>query len=116
MGAAILTSDGKVYQGCNVENSSYGLSICAERVAAVKAVSAGSTGIRAVAVTANLEGLTYPCGACRQFLAEFSDDAKVILAPPAGKPEVFELKELIPGAFLLKGRSGAPTGDRPAPP
>ncbi|MGA1976090.1 MAG: cytidine deaminase, partial [Conexivisphaerales archaeon] len=71
VGAAILTSDGQVFSGCNVENSSYGLSICAERTAAVKAVSAGSRSFSAVAVVSNLEELTYPCGACRQFLSEF---------------------------------------------
>jgi cytidine deaminase len=102
VGAAILTSDGQVFSGCNVENSSYGLSICAERTAAVKAVSSGARSFKAVAVVSNLEGLTYPCGACRQFLSEFGDDITVIVAPRKGKVMRHGLGELLPETFLLK--------------
>lgn len=102
VGAAILTSDGRVFSGCNVENSSYGLSICAERTAAVKAVSSGAKSFKAVAVVSNLEGLTYPCGACRQFLSEFGDDILVIVVAKKGKVMRHSLGELLPETFLLK--------------
>ena len=102
VGAAILTSDGQVFSGCNVENSSYGLSICAERTAAVKAVSSGARGFEAVAVVSNLEGLTYPCGACRQFLSEFGSDIIVVVAAKKGKVMHHGLGELLPETFLLK--------------
>jgi cytidine deaminase len=102
VGAAILTSDGRVFSGCNVENSSYGLSICAERTAAVKAVSSGAREFAAVAVVSNLEGLTYPCGACRQFLSEFGDEIVVIVAAKRGRVKRHELAELLPETFLLK--------------
>jgi cytidine deaminase len=102
VGAAILTSDGRMFSGCNVENSSYGLSICAERTAAVKAVSSGAKSFEAVAVVSNLEGLTYPCGACRQFLSEFGNDIVVIVAAKGGKVMRHSLGELLPETFLLK--------------
>jgi len=102
VGAAILTSDGQVFSGCNVENSSYGLSICAERTAAVKAVSAGSRSFSAVAVVSNLEELTYPCGACRQFLSEFGIDMVVIVASGKGEVTYHRLGELLPEAFRLE--------------
>jgi cytidine deaminase len=102
VGAAILTSDGRVFSGCNVENSSYGLSICAERTAAVKAVSSGASSFEAVAVVSNLEGLTYPCGACRQFLSEFGDDIMVIVVAKKGNVMRHSLGELLPETFLLK--------------
>jgi len=102
VGAAILTSDGRVFSGCNVENSSYGLSICAERTAAVKAVSAGSRSFVAVAVVSNLEGLTYPCGACRQFLSEFGAGMVVIVSTRGGKARRHDLGELLPETFMLK--------------
>ncbi len=102
VGAAILTSDGRVFSGCNVENSSYGLSICAERTAAVKAVSSGARSFEAVAIVSNLEGLTYPCGACRQFLSEFGDDIMVVVATKKGRVKRHGLGELLPETFLLK--------------
>lgn len=102
VGAAILASDGRVFSGCNVENSSYGLSICAERTAAVKAVSSGARSFEAVAIVSNLEGLTYPCGACRQFLSEFGDDIMVVVATKKGRVKRHGLGELLPETFLLK--------------
>ena len=102
VGAAILTADGRVFPGCNVENSSYGLSICAERTAAVKAVSAGAKSFKAVAVVSNLEGLTYPCGACRQFLNEFGQKMIVIVASPKDEVARHLLSDLLPESFLLK--------------
>ncbi len=102
VGAAILTPGGKVFSGCNVENSSYGLSICAERTAAVKAVSAGFRKFSAVAVVSNLEGFTYPCGACRQFLSEFGTNMIVIVAAKNGEILRRRLSELLPEAFKLE--------------
>jgi cytidine deaminase len=101
VGAAILASDGRVFSGCNVENSSYGLSICAERTAAVKAVSEGAKSFLAVAVVSNLEGLTYPCGACRQFLSEFGAEMEVIVASDK-EVSRHSLAELLPKGFLLR--------------
>ena len=99
VGAALLTSSGKVYDGCNVENAAYPTCMCAERVAVYKAVSAGELSFTAIAVvTAN--GGT-PCGACRQVLAEFGVDTVVIVADAAGKIVLENsVAELLPGAFL----------------
>ena len=71
VGAAVLTPDGKIFTGCNVENASYGASICAERTAIVKAVSEGAASISAIAITSDSDDLTFPCGICRQVIAEF---------------------------------------------
>lgn len=97
VGAALLASDGTVYTGCNVENASYGLTVCAERNAVFQAVASGAREFTAVAVvTAN--GVT-PCGACRQVLAEFSPEMTVIVADLAGNRRVYALSELLPDAF-----------------
>ena len=101
VGAAVLTSDGSIHTGCNVENASYGLTICAERVAATGAVSSGHREILAVAVSAPKVARTTPCGACRQFLNEFrpaSSDVVVIL-DDRGAGEPVWLEELLPRAF-----------------
>ncbi len=80
VGAAILTGDGNVYTGCNVENASYGATICAERCAALKAVSDGQVVFKQIAIVSSSREFTYPCGICRQFLAEFfTDDGIIIL-------------------------------------
>lgn len=97
VGAALLARSGRVYTGCNVENASYGLSICAERVAVFKAVSEGEREFEAIAVVTE-KGVT-PCGACRQVLREFGDDIKVIVANEAGAYQVFTVRELLPEAF-----------------
>jgi cytidine deaminase len=102
VGAAILTSDGRIFSGCNVENSSYGLTICAERTAAVKAVSAGAKSFEAIAVVSSLEGLTYPCGACRQFLNEFAHEMIVVVPGPKGRVARHLLADLLPKAFSLQ--------------
>lgn len=73
VGAAIMTDDGRIYTGCNVENSSYGAAICAERTAAVKAVSEGARQFKALAVVCSSEEFAFPCGICRQFVGEFMD-------------------------------------------
>jgi len=100
VGAALLTKSGRIYTGCNVENASYGLSICAERVAVFKAVSAGERDFEAIAVVTE-KGVT-PCGACRQVLREFAEDIRVIVADGAGEYRVFALRELLPEAFTPK--------------
>lgn len=97
VGAALLTGSGQVYTGVNVENASYGLAICAERTAAVKAVSAGEREFVAIAVVTDNGGS--PCGACRQVLAEFGPQMRVILADSAGESRVYTMSELLPDSF-----------------
>jgi len=97
VGAALLGKSGRVYTGCNVENASYGLSICAERVAVFKAVSEGERDFEAIAVVTE-KGVT-PCGACRQVLMEFGEDIQVVVADAAGEYRVLALRELLPDAF-----------------
>jgi cytidine deaminase len=99
VGAAVLTGDGRVYSGCNVENVSYGLTICAERTALVKAVSEGHRDIRAVAIYAGTEQYCSPCGACRQVIAEFGPHITVIQANKHGKYVTSTIEELLPGGF-----------------
>jgi cytidine deaminase len=97
VGAALLTASGKVYTGANVENASYGLAICAERTAAVKAVSDGERDLVAIAVVTENGGS--PCGACRQVLNEFGPDMRVLIADVAGKYQALRLSELLPASF-----------------
>lgn len=99
VGAALLTDDGKLYTGCNIENASYGLANCAERTAIFKAVSEGHHRFAVIAVIADTEGPVSPCGACRQVMSEFGADARVILANSKGRVQVTSVKELLPGAF-----------------
>ena len=99
VGAAIEEVDGRIHTGCNVENASYGLTACAERVAAWKAVSEGARQFKRVAVVADTEVLTPPCGACRQVLWELCGDVEVLLANLAGKTESCRLKDLLPRPF-----------------
>ncbi len=101
VGAALLTSEGKVFTGCNIENSSYGASVCAERTAVYKAVSEGYTDFSAIAVTSSGAGITFPCGICRQVLNEFSPDMRVILCEKGNEPVSFMLSGLLPNAFKL---------------
>jgi cytidine deaminase len=102
VGAAILTGDGAVFAGCNVENGSYGLTICAERVALFKAVSEGSVNLEAIALLTDTPEPVMPCGACRQALAEFNPDLAVISGTVQGKAVSRRLSELLPDAFHLK--------------
>jgi cytidine deaminase len=99
VGAALEDSAGRIHTGCNVENASYGLTLCAERVAVFKAVSEGARQFRRVAVVADTDTLTPPCGACRQILWEFCGDVPVTLVNLHGKTETYQLKELFPRAF-----------------
>ena len=100
VGAAIRTKLNKIHSGANVENASYGLSICAERCAVFAAVAAGDTkDYDAIAVVVGGDQLPSPCGACRQVLAEFSPETKVVLATTTGRRRSTTLRELLPDAF-----------------
>lgn len=100
VGAAVLTAGGKVYGGCNIENSSYGLTNCAERTAIFKAVSEGEREFEALAVIAGTEGPCSPCGACRQVMADFKIP-RIIMANLRGEVKTVSLAELLPCAFGL---------------
>ena len=100
VGAALECADGRVFTGCNIENASYSLTLCAERTAAVKAVSEGCTHFVRIAVAGSSSDCCTPCGACRQFLAEFcDDDMEVICINKDGIFEAYSLHELLPHAF-----------------
>ncbi len=99
VGAALRALSGRVYTGCNVENATYGLTVCAERVAIFKAVSEGERGFDAIAVVAQTEKLTPPCGACRQLIWEFCGDVEIILANLKGRIEVRRASGLLPEPF-----------------
>ena len=99
VGAAIEDGGGRIHTGCNVENATYGLTLCAERVAVFKAISEGVRNFRRVAVAADTENLTPPCGACRQILWEFCGDVELVLVNLRGKTETWQLKDLFPRPF-----------------
>lgn len=99
VGAALLTREGKIYDGINIESSSYGLTICAERVALFKALSEGETGFVAIVIVADGQEYCPPCGACRQVLWDYTRNIDVILARSTIDYEIHPLKELIPMAF-----------------
>jgi cytidine deaminase len=99
VGAALRAKSGRVYTGCNVENSTYGLTVCAERVAIFKAISEGERGFDAIAVVTDTDQLTPPCGACRQIIWEFCGDVEVILANLKGKDETHRMSALFPRPF-----------------
>ena len=102
VGAALETADGTIVTGCNVENATYGLTVCAERVAIWKAISQGKRKITRIAVVADTEDLTPPCGVCRQIIWEFGGDIPVVLANLMGKTETVQMKDLLPRAFDTK--------------
>ena len=99
VGAALEDARGGIHTGCNIENATYGLTICAERVAVFKALSMGVREFRRVAVACDTDILTPPCGACRQILWEFCGDIEIVLANPRGKTETYRLKDLFPKPF-----------------
>lgn len=100
VGAALLTQDGRVFTGCNIENSTYGLTMCAERVAIFKAVSEGAREFSKIAVVADYLNPTPPCGCCRQMIWEFaSEETEVILANLSGDVQKFAIRHLFPKAF-----------------
>lgn len=100
VGAALLTEDGKVFTGVNIENSSYGATICAERTAMVKAISEGARDFESIAIAGN-GGTSWPCGICRQFMYEFCPDIRVISGENEDELQVYTLKELLPEGFKL---------------
>jgi len=105
VGAALLAEDGRIYCGVNVENASYGLTICAERSAMCAAITAGARDFEAMAIVASGDDPPSPCGACRQVLAEFCSPDFTILLAALAKPDdvaVYRLDELLPHAFTLK--------------
>jgi cytidine deaminase len=99
VGAAIEYEDGRIFTGCNVENASYGLTMCAERVAVFKAVSEGAGKALRVVVVADTDSLTPPCGACRQILWEFCGGAELTMANLSGKQERVSMREIFPKPF-----------------
>jgi cytidine deaminase len=105
VGAAVLTAKGRIFSGCNIENSSYGLTICAERVAIFKAVSEGCRDIRAVLVYADTAKLTPPCGACLQVISEFSENPEIVLSN-GRSTKTYRLRELLPFGFRLQQPKG----------
>ena len=102
VGAAVLTEDGNVYNGCNIENASYGATVCAERVAIFKAVSNGEKNIRAIALVTGAGDFPTPCGICRQVIAEFAMENIEIILHNDEKTEVFKLDDLLPLSFTSK--------------
>jgi cytidine deaminase len=99
VGAALLSADGRVFTGCNIENASYGLTMCAERVALFKALSEGVRAFTAVVVVADTAHPTPPCGACRQLLWEYCGDVPVVLGNLDGETARHRLRDLLPEPF-----------------
>jgi cytidine deaminase len=99
VGAAVVTAEGVIYTGCNIENASYGATVCAERVALFKAVSEGARDIEAIAIVYSADQLARPCGICRQVLAEFNPRMRVVCANTEGECEVCGLDDLLPFGF-----------------
>lgn len=99
VGAALEDAQGRIWTGCNIESATYGLTVCAERVALIKALSEGAREFRRLAVVAQSATLTPPCGACRQLLWEYAGDLEIVLADGLGASESLRLRELLPRAF-----------------
>ena len=99
VGAALETDAGEIFTGCNVENATYGLTVCAERVAIWKALSEGRRKFVRIAVAPDTDSLTPPCGACRQIIWEYCGDVLIVLVNLKDKRERFAMKELFPKAF-----------------
>ncbi|SHG86073.1 cytidine deaminase [Thermosyntropha lipolytica DSM 11003] len=106
VGAALLTKKGRVYKGANIENASYGLTVCAERVAVFKAVSEGELDWEGICVVSSGSGFAYPCGACLQVLSEFASELKVVVADENNFYQEFSLRDLFPTAFCLDKQEG----------
>ncbi|MGB9612428.1 MAG: cytidine deaminase, partial [Bryobacteraceae bacterium] len=99
VGAALEDAEGRVWTGCNIENATYGLTVCAERVALLKALSEGARRFRRLAVVTAANTLTPPCGACRQLLWEYAGDLEIVLADTQGGRETLRLSQLLPRPF-----------------
>lgn len=104
VGAALLTDNGNIYTGANIENASYGLTVCAERTAFFNAVSKGERGFTAIAIAGDGQGYTYPCGACLQVFAEFSPQIKILVTDEKDNYQECFLKDLMPQFFSLEDR------------
>lgn len=116
VGAAVLTEDGRIFAGCNVENASYGLTTCAERNAVAAAVAGGSRRVKAVAIVTGGRAPASPCGACRQVLSEFATPDTVIYSASLrnlGNRKTWLLKSLLPDSFELKPEKRRAGGKRP---
>jgi cytidine deaminase len=108
VGAAVRAASGKVYTGCNIESASYGLTVCAERIAIWKALSEGERQFTELAIVADTETLTPPCGTCRQIIWEFARNATIVFANLNGESDKFHIGDLLPRAFdarFLKNKS-----------
>ena len=101
VGAALLAENNKIYTGCNIENSSYGATICAERTAFSKAVSEGEKTFKKIAITSDLNDLTFPCGICLQVISEFMPKGEIILQNKNNIIQVYKVSEFMPYAFKL---------------
>lgn len=99
VGAAVRAASGRIFTGCNIENATYGLTICAERVAVFNAISEGEHGFEAVAVVADTDVLTPPCGACRQIIWEFCGNVEIVLANVNSRLTTYRMSELLPHPF-----------------
>ncbi len=99
VGAVVLTKDGQIFTGCNIESASFTPTICAERIALSKAVSEGHRIIDTIAVVGSLEKISFPCGVCRQFIREFGQDIRIISATSTENYEVFTIEDLLPRSF-----------------
>lgn len=99
VGAAVKAASGKVYTGCNIESASYGLTVCAERIAIWKALSEGERQFTELAIVADTETLTPPCGTCRQIIWEFARNATIVFANLNGESDKFQIADLLPRAF-----------------
>lgn len=102
VGAVVETAEGDLYTGCNIESASYGLTVCAERVAIWKAITEGKKNFKRVIVVADTHELTPPCGTCRQIIWEFCRDAPVTLANLSGESQTVQMSDLLPRAFDAK--------------
>lgn len=102
VGAALLAENGTIFTGCNIENSSYGLTICAERVAIFNAISSGATNFTAIAVVSDNLGFTPPCGACRQVLSDLAGDIEFVMMDSKERLKILKLNSLLPFAFSGK--------------
>ena len=101
VGAALKTVDGKIYTGCNVESASYGLTICAERVALTKALSEGERKFESILIVADTEKVCTPCGACRQLLIDYADDLQVVMTNLKGEMMVEDIESLLKHPFKI---------------
>jgi len=101
VGAALLAENGKIYTGCNIENSSYGATICAERTAFSKAISEGEKAFKKIAITSDLNNLTFPCGICLQVISEFMPKGEIILQDENNVIQSYKVSDFLPHAFKL---------------